>query len=131
MAKRKLTGRGARSKGLNWERDVVNKLKKYFPQAERAMVGSTLDNAGIDIRNVGKLLIQCKRNRGYAPAGKIEEIQIEDGIKILWTKADRKRDLVVMYGDDFLRMIGDIGEIYDNDDSNNETDLEPGHDTGD
>ena len=119
MAK-KLTGKGARAKGLNFERECVNKLKKYFPNAERAMVGSHHDNNGVDIRGVGKLLIQCKRNRGYAPAGKIEEIQIEDGIKILWTKADRKRDLVVMYGDDFLKIIGDIGEIYDRNDSDSE-----------
>ena len=116
MAKRKLTGKGARQKGLQHERNCVNRIKPYCPEAERAMVGSVYDNAGVDIRNAfirnRELLIQCKRNRGYAPAGKIEEIQIENdgGIKLLWTKADRKRDLVVLYADDFLDILGMLYE---------------------
>jgi len=127
MAK-KLTGAGARKKGLDHEREVVNKLKKYFPKAERAMVGSYYDNNGVDVRGVGKLLIQCKRNRKYAPITAIEEIQISNGIPILWTRADRKRSVVCMYEEDFLKIIGDIGEIYDRDDFDSEINCESQHD---
>jgi len=102
-----------RTKGHGFERYIVNKLKQFFPNAERVKCGDSLDLKGVDIRGAGRLHIQAKRNRNYAPIGKIEEIKTEGGIPILWTKGDRRRPIVCMYEDDFLEIINNNGVIYE------------------
>lgn len=104
----------SRDKGLKFERDVVKKLKGLFPNAERAIVGSSLDNSGIDIRGSGRLLIQCKRFKKYVNPGKIEEIKRTDGIRVLCTREDKKAAIVCLYLDDFINILEDIGVVYEN-----------------
>jgi len=110
---KKQGGAYARTKGHQFEREVVKKLRPIFRDVERVKCGDSLDLNGVDIRSTGSLRIQCKRNKKYAPIGKIEEVKCDDGIPILWTKGDFKRPVVCMYEDDFLKIIQDIGEVYD------------------
>lgn len=110
-------GINARRKGLQYEREVVSLLKSVFMDCERTQEGDSLDRAGVDIRGTGSLRVQCKRGRGYAPINKIEEVRCSHGIPVLWTKADRKRSVVCLYEDDFLRIIKDIGVIFDESES--------------
>jgi len=109
-----MSGKMSRNKGLNFERHIVKKLKEIFPNACRALVGSLEDNVKkIDFRNTGRLCIQAKRLRNYASARALSDIQADNGgISVLWTKADRQPEVVMMYADDFLRIIKDIGEVY-------------------
>ena len=64
----------------------------------------------------GTLRIQCKRYANYAPITKIEEVSRLDGIACLVTKADRKPVVIALYLDDFIKILNDIGEVYDEND---------------
>ena len=110
-----MSGKMSRNKGLNFEREIAKTFRKIFPNAERAIVGSSLDNAGVDIRGAGSLRIQAKRNKQYCPISKIEEVKLSDGIPLLVTKADFKRPVACLYLEDFIKIIEDIGVIYDGD----------------
>ncbi len=102
----------SRNKGHSYEREVVRLLRRVFDTCERSQEGSSFDRNGVDIIGTGSLRIQCKRGRKYAPISKIDEIKIE-GISVLWTKGDRKKDVVCLYAEDFLKIIQDIGVIYE------------------
>lgn len=62
--------------------------------------------------NTGRLRVQCKRGRQYAPVARLEEVTASGGLPVLVTKGDRRRDVVVMYLDDFLRLLADVGEVF-------------------
>jgi hypothetical protein len=105
-------GKLSRNKGVNYEREIARKFSKLFPKARRQLEYHEDDANGVDIQGTGKLKIQCKRGKKYAPITKIREIQ-PSGIHLLVTKADRERDIVCLYLDDFLAIIEDIGVIYE------------------
>lgn len=102
-----------RSKGLNFERKIVNELKCIFPDAERALVGSSLDNNGVDLRNTGALAIQCKKYKKYAQIKFIEEVNVKDKIPTLITAGDRKKPTITFYLEDFIEIAKDIGVLYE------------------
>ena len=102
----------SRTKGHSYERHIVKQLREIFPDCERSQEGDSLDRAGVDLRGTGNLNIQAKRGRNYAPITKIEEVKVTDGIPVLWTKGDRKREVVAMYADDFVKILKDIGEVF-------------------
>lgn len=110
-----MSGKSARTKGLAYERHVVKRLKPLFKNVCRALVGSIEDNVKkIDLRNTGALAIQCKRLKKYVSVNTIKEIQCSDNeIPVVWTKADREPEVVILYADDFIRMLEDIGVVYD------------------
>ena len=93
-----------RTKGLSYERDIANLLKEIFPNCKRHLESQMQEARGFDLDNTGKLKFQLKRGRNYAPINKIEEIK-EDGIKILITRADRKKDIVALYLTDFINLL--------------------------
>jgi len=101
----------SRRKGHQYERDIVNKLKKIFPKCKRRLEYQQLDVRGIDLDNTGSFSIQCKRGRRYAPVNTLEEVG-GTGIKMLITRADKKRSVACMYLDDLLMILEDIGEAY-------------------
>lgn len=103
----------SRRKGHQYERDIIKKLRGVFPDIERVKCGDNLDMSGVDFRGTGQLRIQAKRNRAYAPICKIKEIRVPDGIHILWTKGDKERDVVCLYADDFIKILEDIGVVYE------------------
>ena len=106
-------GKHSRTKGLNYERELVKEFRKLFPDVSRAIIGSRLDNNGVDL-NIpnSKLRVQAKRNKSYAPISKIEEVKLE-GIPALVTRGDSKRSVICLYLDDFIKIAQDIGELYE------------------
>jgi len=95
-------GKSSRTKGHSYEREIAKKLREIYPNARRAL--EYQEGTGVDIENTGKLRIQCKRGKRYAPVTKIKEVQLE-GIPVLITKADREKDIACLYLEDFLEML--------------------------
>ena len=108
-----MSGARSRTKGHSFERHIVNKIKHLFPDIERVKAGDRLDLSGVDFRGSGRLLIQAKRNKSYASIRKIQEIKPTNGIPVLWTKGDREREIVCLYADDFIKILEDIGIVYE------------------
>ena len=101
-----------RTKGHSYEREVARALRDIFPQVEREWEAHT--GKGYDLRNTGALRIQCKRGKQYAPVTKIEEVpKALDIIPVLVTRGDNKESVAVLYLDDFLSILKDIGIVYD------------------
>ena len=111
-------GKMQRTKGHSFERDIVNVLKKAgFTDAYRVLESQQRAHranreSGVDVK-AGNLRIQCKRYKGYAPIGKIREVDAVDGIPVLITKADYKESMVVLSLDDFLAILEDVGVAYE------------------
>lgn len=101
-----------RNKGAAYEREIARKLRHIYPKARRKLEYNEMDANGVDLQDTGPFRFQLKRGRNYAPINKIEEIQVGDGIHALITKGDKKRDVVCLYLEDFLKIIEDIGEAY-------------------
>lgn len=99
------SGRAARRKGHQFERDIANKFKPLFPKARRAVEDSVV-NEGIDVANTEPFAIQCKRFKGSVPMSKLEEVKRVDGrVPILVSKSDMEPIKVTMYFDDFMKML--------------------------
>lgn len=107
-------GAYARRRGHNYEREVANRFRKLFPKSRRQLEYHAEDARGVDLQNTGRFAIQCKRNKGYAPISKLEEVKPRAGeMPMLITKGDRKRDVAVLYLDDLLEILSDIGVVYE------------------
>ena len=101
-------GKTNRRKGHQFERDIVNLLGEG---AKRVL--EYQEGLGFDVE-YGRLRIQCKRGKSYAPINRIEEVyegmkksnnkDITMAVPVLITKADKKRAIVAMYLDDFLKI---------------------------
>lgn len=102
------SGRTSRRKGHQFERDIVNALGDG---AKRVL--EYQEGLGYDVE-YERLRIQCKRGKSYAPINKIEEVyegmkksnnkDIQTAIPALITKADKKRAIVALYLDDFIKI---------------------------
>jgi hypothetical protein len=99
-----MSGLRSRRKGHNFEREIAKRLRSIFPEAKRHLEYQGQEAAGYDLDNTGMLRIQCKRNKQYAPITKIEEVK-EDGVPVLITKGDGKREVVCMYLDDWIDLV--------------------------
>jgi hypothetical protein len=105
-----VSGKGARAKGLNFERDVADKLRGVFPDARRLFEFHEADANGVDLQNTGDLRIQCKKLKRYASITKIQEIQHEPfcgEIPVLVTAGDRQPAMAVLPLEDFIWLIGE------------------------
>jgi len=113
-------GKMSRTKGITYEQSIVKKFKGIFPEIKRHFEFRGSDAYGVDFDNSANLRIQAKRRKAYAPVSTLDEIQDDSGIKVVVTKADRKPDVVILYLEDFIRILEDIGTVYcdPNSDSN-------------
>ena len=105
-----------RDKGKRGERIAVHYLRKVFPDAARDL-NDVYAKSGVDLTNTGALLVQVKHYKKHAPISKLYEVQFEpnsDKIPVLFSlPTDRKeRDTVTLYVDDFIRILEDIGVVY-------------------
>ena len=101
-----VSGKGARQKGLSYERSISNKLKHIYPEAKRHLEDRIDQCQGFDIDGTGKYRIQCKRYKKYVPITKIFEVQPEDGtIPILITKGDHQPDMAVVPLTHFIKLL--------------------------
>ena len=105
--KRRISHKGCRAKGHGFERKIANEMKEFYPDARRHLEYQKCEAKGFDVANTGPFLIQCKRNRLYAPITKINEVKVssEDQIPILVTKGDNLETMCVMKFSDFLKML--------------------------
>ena len=101
-------GKYVRTKGLNFERNVANKLKEIFPNAKRHLETQASEAIkGIDLDGTEPYGIQCKAYKTYAPINKIFEVK--QGIPILITKGNNLKPMVVMSLDTWIKSLK--GEI--------------------
>lgn len=100
--------RYARTKGHNFEREVVNQLKVFFPNIRRRMESVPGTNNGVDMDESGPFKIQAKAFKKSVPMSKIEEIK-EEGIPLLISKTNGKQPMVTMYFEDFKVLLGKAG----------------------
>ncbi len=89
----------ARRKGHNFERDVANLLKPYYPDAKRQL--EYQEGLGYDIANTGDLSIQCKVGKSFKIEKALAEAVREKHIAVAFTKRDREDIVVSMYWKDF------------------------------
>ena len=99
-------GKAQRTKGHQFERDIVNLLKDRGYQAARNI--EQVRSGGGDI-NLPRWLIECKR---YAAIGKVyqwldQAIASASGIQkpIVIAKADREEEIVIMRLTDFMEVM--------------------------
>lgn len=111
-------GKLSRTKGHAYERAIVIKFKKLFPEAIRQL--EYQEGLGVDLANTGRLRIQCKRRKNYAPMSCLEEARDGKGIPVLVTKADRKESIVALPLVDFLAILEDPNYIYFEDENGKE-----------
>lgn len=95
---RRVSHKGARAKGLQFERDVVNALGHIFPEAQRQLEYQTSDCKGTDTKNTGPFRIQCKNLQNYVSIKTIEEVKHnkKNDIPVLVTKGNRQKAMAVL-----------------------------------
>ena len=114
-----IMGKLSRTKGHSFERQCAIDLRAIFPAARRHLENHELDADGCDLCNTGTFKIQCKRLKLYVNPNRIEEVQCDEflgDVPVLITKADKKRALVVMPLEEWLRLLkaagyGGAGEV--------------------
>lgn len=108
MTKKQRSPSYCRRKGHSFERWVANQLKTIFPDAKRHLEYQACEANGVDVVGTHPYLVQCKRNKAYAPITAIKEVQvcpIEGGVPILVTKGDNMEPMAVLPFDELLRLI--------------------------
>lgn len=108
----KISKKGCRKKGHDFERWTVLQIISICPAAKRHLEYQKGEANGVDLDNTGPFLIQCKRGRKYASLSAIEEIKIPAGkkfkgrdfIPVLVTRGDDKPALACLPFKDFLEL---------------------------
>ena len=112
--KKKRSASYGRRKGLSFERWAAIQLRSLFPRAKRHLEMQAAEAQGFDLDCTGNLRIQCKAFAKYAPLSHIEEVVIKKGvIPVLLTKGKNKEPIAALYFKDFIKILTDIGEVYD------------------
>ena len=96
-------GKSQRKKGHEYERAIVRYFKALGFDARRVL--EYQEAYGYDVVVENCLAIQCKRWKNYAPVNKIEEVDAPEMIPALVTKADRKKPIICLYLDDFIKLM--------------------------
>jgi len=118
VKKKSISGKGARKKGLNFEREIARRLRGIQPELTRNFEFRSEDARGVDIGPVRagskNFVIQCKRNRAYASISKIEEIQTRGNeIRVLCTKGDRLEAMAVIPMEELFKLMEFYHENFD------------------
>ena len=99
-----MSGKSSRDKGLNFEREIAQAFREFYPEARRHLEFQFEEADGVDLDNTGDWFIQCKRNKAYCSISKIDEIKRKGGRPLLITKGDRKPAMVAFELKYFLAM---------------------------
>lgn len=104
----RISGRFSRTKGHGFERKVAELFREFFPTARRKLEYQASECDGVDIEATGRLRIQCKKYKQYAPISKIKEIQPKPNtIPALITAGDREPPIICMELSDFFDILRD------------------------
>jgi len=93
------TGKTARRKGHNFEREVAKMLRPYFPNAKRQL--EYQEGVGFDIAETGDLSIQCKVGKSFKIEKALKEAVRDGKMAMAITKRDREDVVVSLYWKDF------------------------------
>lgn len=106
--KKKLGGKGARRKGLQFEREIAIALRPVFPAARRHLEYQDAEANGVDLVETGNFRFQCKKLKQYAPVTAINEIicdRMLGDVPVLVTQGDSLPPIAVLHFDDFLMVL--------------------------
>lgn len=98
-----MSGKRSRTKGHNFEREIVNALKDVFPEAKRNL--EYQEGQGVDIANTGDFSIQCKVGKSFRIEPALQEAYRADKIALAITKKDRSDIIVSLYFEDFKKLL--------------------------
>ena len=93
------SGKTARRKGHNFEREVAKLLRQYYPNAKRQL--EYQEGVGFDIAETGDLSVQCKVGKSFKIEKALKEAERPDKIPMAITKRDREEIVVSLYWKDF------------------------------
>lgn len=86
--KRVCSHKHARTKGLNFEREVAGAFREIgFVKAQRHLEFQIANAVGVDIDHTGPVKVQCKNMQKFANPSILKEIKDFTGIPVLLTKA--------------------------------------------
>lgn len=103
-----MSGTRSRTKGHGFERKVAQLFREFFPTARRKLEYQASECDGVDIEGTGRLRIQCKKYKAYAPISKIKEVQPKPGtIPALITEGNREPAIICMELSDFFDILRD------------------------
>ena len=99
----------ARDKGLNYERKIINELKKLFGRDD---IGSSrnlnryLDSRKVDIVNIPMFSAQCKATESTPSYHSLlKEMPDDNNYNIIFHKRNNKGEVVVLSKEDFYQII--------------------------
>lgn len=99
----------ARTKGLNFERQIAQALRVVYPSCRRHLENHEDDAAhGADLLFTGPYRVQCKRLRKYVSLSAIKEVKADEllgQVPVLVTQGDHERILVALPFEEFVRLI--------------------------
>jgi len=98
-----MSGKTARRKGHNFEREVAILMREFFPDAIRNL--EYQEGEGVDIANTGEFSIQCKVGKSFRIEKALAEAVKENKKSVAITKKDRQKIVVSMYWDDFKELL--------------------------
>ena len=109
-----MSGRRSRTKGHGFERKIAQAFREFFPTARRKLEYHIDDCNGVDIEDTGRLQIQCKKYKSYAPISKIKEVVAKPGaIPALITAGDRETPIICMPLSAFMEILRDPGYVFE------------------
>jgi hypothetical protein len=94
-----ISGKTARRKGHNFEREIAKLLRVYYPNAKRQL--EYQEGVGFDIAETGDLSVQCKVGKSFKIEKALKEAIRDNKIPMAITKRDREDIVVSMYWKDF------------------------------
>ena len=97
-----MSGKTARRKGHNFEREVAILMREFFPNAIRNL--EYQEGEGVDIANTGEFSIQCKIGKSFRVEKALKEAVKPEKLAVAITKKDREKIVVSMYWDDFKKL---------------------------
>jgi len=101
-----MNGKGARQKGLSFERAMAKDLRAVYPNAKRHLECQMDEAYGKDLENTGPFVFQCKRLKKYVPISTFKEITCgQYEIPVLISKADNEATMAVLKWEHLLTLI--------------------------
>jgi hypothetical protein len=104
-----------RDKGKRGEYKTNDAFRHIFPNIERNL-DDVRERRGIDHNNTGRLLIQTKHWKKDPPMSTIDTIVKADDreipVVVSWPTTRGEEPKALLYLDDFLRLLEDIGVVY-------------------
>jgi len=109
--KPKSGGAMARNKGKRGELEAAELLRQIFPHCRRRVVNHKGVEDGRDLENTGAFAVQVKRHANPASLAHLGKITAA-GIPLLVTRGDGGKWIAALPLEDFIRILGDVGEAY-------------------